>query len=288
VPVFPSSLATRAAWQGQRVVRGLRARRRGVPMIREDVRLRSTAGYQIAARITRPDTAEALPGLVVSPSIHLGLAGLEGFGAVVNAGELAGLGYVVLTHDPAGRGESWGEEDFGGPEHQDDLRVAIRHLLGVTSAVGVLSLSLGLAAAVGALARWPAELPVRWLLDWEGPCDREIITSGGQIMVPAAGHTLVDETYWRPREALRHVGALRCGYARLQAFPDHAQPRELRHATRMIRAAEVSGLPWFQLNDHPRGEAPARPNWLAGGPLAANAAILRKLVALRGERGVSW
>ena len=98
-------------------------------------------------------------------------------------------------------------------------------------------------------------------------------------MVPAAGHTLDDEHYWPPREAVRGIAALTCGYVRLQAFPDHAQPEELRHARRMVVGA--TGAAWRQLNDHPRGHVPDRPAWLPGGPLAANGAILRKLATLR-------
>lgn len=251
---------------------------------RVDVQFTSTVGYQLAGRITRPAGATSLPGLVVSPAIHQGRDGLDRLGSPVTAAELAALGYVVLSFDPAGRGDSWGEEDFGGPEHQDDLRRAIELCAkteGVEGPVGVLSLSLGLAAAVGALTRHP-ELPVRWLVDWEGPCDRETITAGGTRMDPAAGHGLDDDDYWRPREAVRHVGQLRCGYVRLQALPDHAQPLELRHAERMMRAAQAGSLPWFQLNDHPRGDVPARPGWLPGGSLGANRAILRKLAALSG------
>jgi hypothetical protein len=220
---------------------------------------------------------------VISPAIHQGSAALLGNAAVVSAAEIARLGFAVLVHDPAGRGDSWGEEDFGGPEHQDDLRVAIRALAArpdVSGQVGVVALSLGLAAAAGALARWP-ELPVPWLLDWEGPCDREIITAGGTRMVPAGGHSLDDDAWWQPREAVAHARALRCGYVRLQAFPDHAQPDELRHARRMLEAARSGSAAWWQLNDHPRGSLPDRPDWLEGGPLAANRAILRKIATLR-------
>ncbi len=247
---------------------------------KQDVQFASTVGYQLSGRITRPDTEARAPGLVVSPAIHQGRAELERMGGPVTADELASVGYTVLTFDPAGRGDSWGEEDFGGPEHQDDLRRAVEHLARVTGGpVGVLSLSLGLAAAVGALARHP-DLPVRWLVDWEGPCDRETITAGGTRMDPAAGHRLDDEDYWHSREAVRHVPKLRCGYVRMQALPDHAQPLELRHAERMMRTVQTGSLPWFQLNDHPRGSVPSRPTWLDGGTLAANLALLRKLAAL--------
>jgi dipeptidyl aminopeptidase/acylaminoacyl peptidase len=218
----------------------------------------------------------------VSPAIHQGRDALDTGDSIVTADELARLGYAVLTHDPAGRGGSWGEEDFGGPEHQDDLRVAGEALQreGNVTGFGVLSLSYGVVAAVAALARWPEALPARWLVDWEGPSDREIITTGGTRLVPAAGHALDDEDYWQPREPIRHLAAVRCGYLRLQAWPDHAQGREIRHAERMVRAANM--LPWWQLNDHPRNTLPPRPNWLPGGPWAANQTVLRRLADLRG------
>lgn len=280
----PESVKRALQWRMQVYQRRLLARAANKPLERTEIELLSTAGYKLSARITRPAGAAAQHAIVVSPGIHQGREAVEGYAAVVNADEIARLGYTVLTFDPAGRGKSWGDEDYGGPEHQDDLRVAVKHLLASPQCdgrVGVLSLSLGIAASVGALVAWPQELPVRWLLDWEGPCDREIITSGGTILVPAAGHSLEDDTYWIPREATRGIGRLRCGYVRLQALPDHAQPTEIRHAQRMIHAAAAGTLPWFQLNDHPRGEAPARPDWLKGGPWAANQAILRKLKALK-------
>jgi pimeloyl-ACP methyl ester carboxylesterase len=280
------TLQRAAEWRLQAVLRRANRSHHGGAFDVRELTLTSTAGYAIAARITRIAGAGPQPGLVVSPGIHQGLKELDNYGAVVNAEELAGGGFTVLTFDPAGRGESWGEEDYGGPEHQDDVRVAFAALRRSDCAsVGVLALSLGIAAATGALARWP-ELDAAFLLDWEGPCDRQIITSGGKILVPAAGHSLQDDAYWQPREAVRQLAGVQCPYIRLQALPDHAQPTEVRHAMRMAHAAHAamkSGhLPWFQLNDHPRNEVPPRPRWLAGGPLAANVAIRRKLRTLKG------
>ncbi len=216
------------------------------------------------------------------PGIHDPGAYFSSWMAPVTAAEVARLGCVVMTFDPAGRGQSWGEEDFGGPEHQDEVCVALRRLGQDAevdaSRLGIVSISLGVAMAVGGAAQ--CDVPLSWLLDWEGPCDREIITAGGTIMAPAAGHTLDDDVYWLPREAARHVGQLACGYVRLQGERDHAQPDEKRHAIRMIRAAAAGKLPWFQLNDHPRGTVPDRPVWLPSGRLAMNRVILRKIVGL--------
>jgi hypothetical protein len=273
------------AWRAHTARRRLEALGSHAPLVRTDLRLLSAAGYPLAARITRPAGDAVVPGVVISPAIHHGLAEAETFTSAVTTNEVARLGYAVLSFDPAGRGESWGEEDFGGPEHQDDLRVAILALLAAprVRGVGVLALSYGIVAAVGALTRYADELPVRWLLDWEGPSDREIATTGGTKLVPAAGHSLDDDDYWSPREPARRVAGLACGYVRLQAWPDHAQPGEVRHAERLVRAAAAGALPWFQINDHPRGTFPPRPTWLAGGPWNANRAILRKLGDLRGR-----
>jgi len=270
-------------WRAHTARRRLAALTPGPPLVRTELRLLSAAGYPLAACITRPAGDAVLPGVVLSAAIHHGLREAASFTSAVTTDEVARLGYAVLAFDPAGRGESWGEEDFGGPEHQDDLRVAILALLGAPRVrdVGVLALSYGIVAAVGALTRYADELPVRWLLDWEGPSDREIATTGGTRLAPAAGHSLDDDDYWHPREPARHVAGLRCGYLRLQAWPDHAQPGEVRHAERMVRAAASGALPWFQINDHPRGSLPPRPNWLGGGPWSANRVILRKLADLR-------
>lgn len=279
-------LAMAAERRLARASRQARARR-GPPVVQEELSLLSTVGYRLAATVHRPETAEGrLPAVVLCPGIDDPGEVFAGLLAPVNADEVARLGVVALRFDPAGRGRSWGEEDFGGPEHQDDVNTMLRYLVGRPDVdparVGICCISLGLSMGLGAAAS--GEVPVAWLLDWEGPCDREIITAGGTKLAPAAGHTLEDDLYWHPREAVRHVGRLRCAYVRLQAEFDHAQPGETRHATRMLHAAARAraegALPWFQINDHPRDEVPPRPNWLRPGNREANRAILRKIEVL--------
>lgn len=270
----------------RRIAAGLRRlrARKGPPVREEPLRLRSTAGYQIEAHVHRIEApaGERRPAVVLCPGMdHAGTA-FDHVSYPITADEVARLGLVVLHFDPAGRGKSWGEEDMGGPEHQDEVSAAVHYLAARPDVdplrVGVASISLGVAMAVGGVANEGA--PAAWVLDWEGPCDREIITSGGKIMDPALGHGLDDDAYWRPREAVRHVGRLSCPYVRLQAELDHAQPGETRHAMRMMHAAATGSLPWYQINDHRRGEVPARPIWLANGLLASNRSILRKIKTL--------
>ncbi|MCK6502824.1 hypothetical protein L6R53_05405 [Myxococcota bacterium] len=275
----------------------LAAASRGEAVSKEEVKLRSTVGYQLHAVVHRPtgghpETAPEgrLPAVVLCPGIDDDGSVFDSLLAPISADEVARLGCVALRFDPAGRGRSWGEEDYGGPEHQDDVATCVRYLAGRADVdprrIGILCISLGVGMGVGAAAR--PDVDVAWVLDWEGPCDREIITAGGARMAPAAGHTLDDDVYWLPREAVRHLGRLRCPYVRLQAERDHAQPGETRHATRMLHAAaaaQAAGtLPWFQVNYHPRNELPPRPEWLRPGTLAARRALLRKLRVLTAER----
>jgi len=286
VPPLVTGLALRLERRVSRVPRIVAARRPGALRVRrEQIVLVSAAGYQLHACLHIPVGGDAAPhgrpGVLLCPGIDDPGSVFEGHGPPIAADEVARLGALCMHFDPAGRGRSWGPEDFGGPEHQDDVRTALRYLLSrpdvVPSRSGVVSISLGVAMAVGALAGQRASEQPGWLIDWEGPCDREIITAGGRIMEPAMGHGLDDEAYWQPREAVRHVGGLCCGYFRFQARRDHAQPGELRHAERMLRAASGGSLPWFQLNDHPRNQAPERPEYYPSGYGAANRILQRKI-----------
>ena len=286
MPALPPDL-------GERVVDALRRRaarwargreaRRASEVRREPLQLRSTVGFQIDAHVHRPaDATGPLPAVLMCPGEVDPGSVFDTDRAPVTADEVARLGCVALHFDPAGRGGSWGEEDQGGPEHQDDVATALRYLAGRPDVdparMGILAVAHGIAMAVGGAVA--ADTPVAWLLDWEGPGDRETLTAGGTREGPAMGHALDDDAWWAPREAVRAVGRLPCPYVRLQAGRDHSQPGEVRHAQRMVHAAAEGTLPWFQINDHPRGEVPPRPVWLPNGPLAANRAILRKIGTL--------
>ena len=257
----------------------------GVSLETEKVELSSTAGYKIAAEIHKPVGHGQFPGVLLCPGTNDPGTVFNTWSQPVNASELAGMGLVVMSFDPAGRGDSWGPEDYGGPEHQDNLRVALHHLLNhsavLSDNVGVVAISLGISMACGALAQLGGEGDVRWLIDWEGPSDREIITSHGTIMIPTLGHKMDDEVYWRPREAVRHLSSLQCGYVRIQSNHDHAQGTSLFHFERMVEVLKgTHELAWFQINDHKRNEVPASFEWVEKGRSAANKAILKKVEEL--------
>ena len=270
----------------QSVPRRARIRIRRVEVLRERVELSTTSGNRVVGFVYRSERSTQAPGVLLVPGTNDPAAVFEGWSQPINARELAARGWVVMSFDPPGRGESWGEEEYGGPEQQQALLSALdylaRHRSVDSENLGVLSISLGIGMACGALGSTSSH-PAKWLVDWEGPSDREIITSGQTIMTPALGHSMSDESYWRPREAVRHVGELGCGYWRIQAQPDHAQGPDVRHSSRMIDAAAGGDLPWFRLNHHPRGESPGQPRYFDGGRTAANQALMTVMEQLRGK-----
>ena len=265
-----------------RLTRELRSRRNVRNIMSHSINLRSSAGYRIAATLYVPEGDGPWPAVVLCPGSDHSSEVFRTRKAPITAEEVGQLGCIVLTYDPSGRGLSWGAEDFGGSEHQDNAAIAITHLRTLKnvdpSRVGLVGISLGIASAIGAAKLLAQQQePVSWVLDWEGPCDQRTITANQTRQEPAMGHQSTDESYWRSREAVRHVHAIGCGYVRLQASPDHAQPNELGHAHAMIQAAAAANLPWFQINHHPRNEHPTSPKWLPGGPLKANRALMRTI-----------
>jgi len=274
--------------RGERSVLGLARRLRGrVPSQVQvtEVPLKSTVGYRLKARVWRPSGGgDKSPALVLLGDGDSGLTAAEDARAPLTAPELAGQGWVVLALDLAGRGDSLGEDDHGGAEHADDVRCAVRWLAEQPEVdadrIGLLGLGLGGRIAIAGAA---AGASVAWVLDWEGPMDRETLLS----LNPEAALGVDDDTWWSDRDTLSQLARLRCGYVRLQSEDDHLNPEELRHAQRALFTlshSQRSPSAWFQINDHPRGEAPARPQWLPGGQLMARRALLRKLGRLSSER----
>ena len=268
-------LGPRLARVERRLAMLLRRRRRTRDVRVEAVPFTSAVGYRIAAWVHLPPGEGPFPAVVLCPDGQDDAGSLADAGtSVVTADEIAASGTACLRFDPAGRGDSWGEEDHGGPEHQDEVASAARLLADRVDIdarrIGLVGLGAGSVMAIGAAAL--AAAPAAWVLDWEGPSDREL-NGGGDASSD-------DDAFWVPREPARHVGALPCGYVRLQSEQDHARPDEVRHALRMGAAAASGGGPWFQVNDHPRGRAPSRPRWLLPGWLAAHRAVMRKIIHL--------
>ena len=262
-----------------------RLRPKGLELSVRELWLRSAAGYRIAATVFMPAQDGPAPAVVLCPGADHDRRFFCGQATPIRAKEVAALGFVVLIFDPSGRGQSWGPEDYGGVEHQDEVVIAVdwlRQCPAVDSRhVGIVGISLGVAMAVGA-ARRLAERgdQVDWLVDWEGPGDRHFITANQTRNAPALGHRIQDDTYWQHREAVWNLPHIRCGYLRLQADPDHAQAGVLGHAQAMMAAASSADLAWFRLNAHQAGVMPAVPRWIAPGPREANRALRQAISAL--------
>lgn len=215
-----------------------------------------TTGAQIFTLVLKPNDkrGEKLPALIMCPGGNgHSVLFLSGQGM---AQQLAEMGFAVVVFDPEGRGQSRGVEDYCGFKHQDGLAATVRWLAqqpGIDpERIGLCSNSYGVTLAAGALARYP-DLPARFLIDWEGPMDRND-TGGCDPNKPGMGGHLKgvakcdDENFWREREAVNFVGKLRVPYQRIQSEKDHVQ-RDNHHAIAMVNAALAGGVPEVWLNE---------------------------------------
>ncbi len=248
-------------------------------------------GTRIYAHVHSPDAEGPMPGILMLPGLEGAGTDFDGYSAVIAADEVAALGCLCVHFDPPGTGRSWGEYDYAGPVCQEAALAALEFVARsprvARDRVGVVGISLGVAMAIPVLADHGDRLGVRWMLDWEGPGDRRVITSFGRIMIPAMGHGLDDEEYWRPREAVRHVGLLGCPYVREQSSSDHAQGEYTGHAVDMVNAALEGGNPRVELNGVPLAR-PLGPRslreveWRPPGRLVANRLLLGVIAGLVG------
>ncbi|MBI5773759.1 MAG: alpha/beta fold hydrolase [Verrucomicrobia bacterium] len=215
-----------------------------------------TTGAEIFTLVLTPKnkSGEKLPALVLCPGGNgHSILFLSGQGM---AQQLAEMGFAAVVFDPEGRGQSQGVEDYCGFKHQDGLAAMVRWVArqpGIDSErIGLCSNSYGVTMATGALARHP-DLPARFLIDWEGPMDRND-TGGCDPAKPGMGGHLKsvakcdDENFWREREAVKFVGRLRVPYQRIQSEKDHVQ-RDNHHAVAMVNAALAGGVPEVWLNE---------------------------------------
>jgi len=168
---------------------------------------------------------------------------------------LAANGYVVVVFDADGRGSTTGDEDDCGAVHQDGLKAVIEAVDArpEVGRIGLQTGSFGITMGAGVLARYP-DLPVVFLLDWEGPADRN---DTGHCDESDTGHITDeecdDEVFWEHREASTSIMQVQVPYLRMQRARDHAQPDNL-HAILMINNAtstEHGGngvSPWTRVN----------------------------------------
>lgn len=248
------------------------------------------ADNTIYARILQPDpnlyAGQHFPAVILVPD---GLAAGAPLVEQAQYRELARQGFIVAGFNAPGRGngtpgnlQSAGNEDCNGFAGQDALKAMIEYVAGLPNVdaanIGVQSYGYGIAMAAGALGRYP-DLPVRYLVDMEGPSDSLFATLhyNGQER-PLCGHwSVISDTtpenvaWWSEREAYRFIGNFRGYYLRGQAEFDHVQASGIySHALRLNNAAVLSGTPWVRINGLEMGNPISRlytrtlPLWLPG------------------------
>lgn len=212
-----------------------------------------TSGARLFVRIFHPNNwkGESLPTLVLVPG---GIGSSEdSLNPPSKIQKMIAKGFTIVLFDPDGRGQSQGSEDFDGSIHQDGLAEVIRsaaNFPGVDAdQIGLVSYSYGITMASGTLTRYP-DLPVRFLIDWEGPADRYHTTTGCGPNNRIQWADCSDEPFWSEREAVSFIRQIQVPYQRLQSEKDHVQPN-VAHAVDMVNAAIEGGVPWVRLNDLP-------------------------------------
>jgi len=229
-----------------------------VPVLAETLQVvNPTSGCSLYVHIHRPayaGPANRVPGVAFVPG------GLEYGSSYDTTGlpdRVASDGFAFLHFDPDDRGLSGAyPENYGGYVHQDGLRACLAELASRdyvdTSRLGVYTREYGITMASGMIARHP-ELPVRFLLDCEGPADRSQTCqdSGGFVPVPADS-----ESFWQEREAARFMKQVPAAYLRMQTEVDHDSDMfDNRHAIQLIDSATAvayggAGISvWTRVND---------------------------------------
>ncbi|MBN1995735.1 MAG: hypothetical protein JW953_23815 [Anaerolineae bacterium] len=234
----------------------------------------SLNGNKIAMRVQKPAGDGPFPVLI-------GVAGGDGMYAFQSAlpARLLEKGIITVDFAPQGRGESEGEDDHHGLVHQDDLKAIVDFVSGLSFVqkdnMGLLSYSYGVVLATGALARYP-EMPVAFLIDWEGPsCPGKDLQRGlandeawayalirflnkGREPAPEElsqiilhGGAIFDEGYWAERDASGFAADLPCPYLRVQFDQDHAQGSSKSQMIAIINAATINSGQWTRCNDNP-------------------------------------
>ncbi len=208
-------------------------------------------GRTVYAHIHRPLAAGRYPGVIFVPGGDSTGTDYDG-NTEVTADDVAALGFSVLHYDPQGRGKTGGRENFWGPLHQDELAHIVEYFSGFSSVdrdnIGMLSFSIGIAIAAGALARF--SLPIRYLFDWEGPSNRFNITRN-DTHKPLKGFPTTNELFWNEREPSRFMNDIACGYFRYQGRKDHMQGAYKGHAIELMNAATRGKAAWTRCNDNP-------------------------------------
>jgi hypothetical protein len=241
---------------------------KGVATVFTEHWLETPWGYKVYAHIHRPTAEGEYPGVVIVPGA-LSPGTTYDSGTELTAKDIAACGCVVLHYDPSGRGKSNGREDFWGVNHQRELAFVIdtfsRDAGVMADNIGLFSFSIGIAIAVGALARF-VTTDVAYLYDWEGPSNRFNITKNNTHK-PLLRFPTSDRAFWNEREPRRFIDKITCSYFRYQAMRDHMQGSYKGHAIELVNLAAEGQARWTRVNDNPpdiiyNGDNISEYNWI--------------------------
>jgi dienelactone hydrolase len=253
-----------------------------------------TTEASLAVRVLYGEWEMPHPALVLVPGALS--PGSDYFGATGITERFARAGYAAVEFDPDGRGDSGGAEDCNGPLQQDGLAAVIHYAAGLPmvdpARIVVATFCYGLTLAAGTLACHP-ELPVRLLVDWEGPAWRDEI----KRLAPFRDRKIEDQrgedAWWHEREPAELVPGVAVPYQRVQSDPDHAQS-SVEHALELIQLATLPKYggqgrsPWTRLNGNPANRVFAARQWVSYLPIvAAEMTVLPYLLELVPPEGRS-
>ncbi|MCK6527348.1 hypothetical protein L6R50_07225 [Myxococcota bacterium] len=248
---------------------------------------------KMPARLHAPRTSPRAV-LVVSVAGRRGgtEVGLAPFG-LGGPSPLVDAGIAVLLYDRAGTAlhPLPGPLRPGRPEHEDDIRAALRAGFRVAGGapVGLLTFS-GAAVAASAVLAEDDTPPVSFWADAEGPADRFDLClaipgtgawlgrghpTGEACALQEFGRSLLDAGAWEELEPLPRMARVRTPYLRIQAEEDHVHRRYHGAALRMLQAAARGPSPTWRCNDGP----PDRPS-----PREADLDLLPGRLVDRGDR----
>lgn len=215
-----------------------------------------TSGVKLYTKIFYPDgfkTGDEINAVILVPGGNDDSSSF--IGRRRNTDDLTSVGLAAVIFDADGRGQSGGVENQNGNDQQDGMAAIIKFLVEDLSDarvenVGIATFSFGLSMGSGVAARYP-DLPIRFLIDWEGPIDRNDFAG---CDAENTGHLagLIDcddNAYFAEREGLVFVQQLDIPYQRVQSEVDHAGQGS-GSAIRILNAAVAAGLPWVRLNDY--------------------------------------
>lgn len=241
---------------GTRILSRLRPSKRNALPLPQNPIIHSTAGYKIHT-MWYPQQNPHAPTILFCPDYPDTCASFTEQRYPISCPDIYALGYNLLCFDPAGRGKSWGTEDHGGLEHQDNVATLLRWIQQQVphSKVGVVSMGFGLSMALGGI---PASgMDIAFLLDWEGPSDPEFLE---HVYTIEKKH--IYPTYWQERSPIALLPSCTVPYIRIQSEKDHRTEYDMRHCNRIFRQLVAQQHPHYRLNHHPKGTYPPQPQLL--------------------------